>query len=150
MSDNSWQDMLAAERMQVDREFEDQVQSSSFTRQQWGLVMTAVEFDIENPADPDTARLIADTSKLPSVMPQIKQMEQSGGGMGAAAGSSGGNSGGGLLSKLASVLPGGGGSSGGKRQHEAESLAEEYAENLQKRLKKRDRWQSVCEQAAQQ
>ncbi|MCU4718714.1 DUF5799 family protein [Halapricum hydrolyticum] len=148
MSDNSWRDMLAAERMRVDRQFEDRVQSSSFTRQQWGLVMTAVEFDVENPADPDAARLIADTSKLSSVMPQIKQMEQSGGAMGGAAG--GGGGGGGLLSKLASVLPGGGGSGGGKRQREAESLAEEYAEKLQERLEKRDRWQSIREQAAQE
>lgn len=140
--------MLAAERMRVDRQFEDRVQSSSFTRQQWGLVMTAVEFDIENPTDPETAQLVADTSKLSSVMPQIEQMEQGGRGTGGATGSGGG--GGGLLSKLASVLPGGGGSGSGKRQREAESLAEEYAKKLQERLEKRDRWQSIREQAAQQ
>jgi len=150
MSDNSWRDALAAERMRVDREFEEQVQSSSFTRQQWGLVMTAVEFDIDGPSEPETAQLVADTSKLPSVMPQIEQMEQSGGGMGAPAGGAGGSggSGGGLLGKLASILPGGDSSGGGKRQDEAASLAQEYAEALQQRLEKRDRWQAICEQAS--
>ncbi|QSG05507.1 DUF5799 family protein [Halapricum desulfuricans] len=148
MSDNSWRDMLAAERMRVDREFEDRVQSSSFSRQQWGLVMTAVEFDIENPSDPETAQLIADTSSLPSVMSQIEQMD--GGGMSGAAGGTGGTAGGGgLLSKLAGLLSGGG-SGGGERQREAEALAEEYAGQLQERLEKRDRWQGVCEQAAEE
>ncbi|QSG09010.1 DUF5799 family protein [Halapricum desulfuricans] len=148
MSDNSWRDMLAAERMRVDQEFEDRVQSSSFSRQQWGLVMTAVEFDIETPSDPETAQLIADTNSLPSVMGQIEQMD--GGSMGGAAGGTGGTAGGGgLLSKLASLLSGGG-SGGGERQREAESLAEEYAEQLQERLEKRDRWQSICEQAAEE
>jgi len=152
MSDNSWRDALAAERMRVDREFEEQVQSSSFTRQQWGLVMTAVEFDIEGASNPETAELVADTSKLPSVMPQIEQMEQGGGGMGAPAGgpSNGGGSGGGLLGKLTSLLPGGGSSGGGKRQDEAASLAQEYADALQQRLEKRDRWQAICEQASEE
>jgi len=151
MSDNSWRDALAAERMRVDREFEEQVQSSSFSRQQWGLVMTAVEFDIDGPGNPETAQLVADTSKLPSVMPQIEQMEQSSGGMGGPAGGAGsGGSASGLLGKLASVLPGGDSSDGGKRQDEAASLAQEYAETLQQRLEKRDRWQAICEQASEQ
>jgi len=153
MSDNSWRDALAAERMRVDREFEEHVQSSSFTRQQWGLVMTAVEFDIEGPDNPETAQLIADTSKLPSVMPQIEQMEQGGGGMGAPGGGprgGGSGSGSGLLGKLTSILPGGGDSGGGKRQDEAASLAQEYAEALQQRLEKRDRWQAICEQASEE
>lgn len=147
MANNSWSDMIAAERMRVDQQFEDRISSSSFSRQQWGLVMTAVEFDVENPEDPERATLIADTSKLSSVMPQIKEMDKGGGMSGTTRGRSSGG-GGGFLSKITDALSLGGGS-GGKQQQEAEELAAEYADKLQQRLEKRDRWQSVCEQAVE-
>ncbi|MFB6189036.1 MAG: DUF5799 family protein [Halapricum sp.] len=149
MSDNNWTDMIAGERMQVDQEFEDRLTASSFSRQQWGLVMTAVEFEIENPDDPASARLYADTSKLSSVMSRIEQLGEQGGSMGGLSPEpSTGGSGGGLLSKLTSALSLGGGGGGGKLQAEAEELAEEYAEELQNRLKNRGRWKTICAQAA--
>ena len=149
MSDNDWTDMLAAERMRVDRKFEDQLEASSFSRQQWGLVMTAVEFRIDDPDEPENATLRADTSNLSSVMAEIKNLGERGGGMGspaggAAAGSSGG---GGLLSTLTGLFSGGSGG-GGALQNEAEELAAEYTEKLQSHLENRGRWQPICEQAA--
>lgn len=150
MSENDWTDMLAAERMRVDRKFEDQLESSSFSRQQWGLVMTAVEFRIDDPEDLDTATLRADTSKLSSVMSEIKNLGERGGGMsspsgGVGAGSGGG--GGGLLSKITGLFSGSSG--GGALQNEAEELTAQYTEKLQAHLEKRGRWSDICEQAAE-
>ena len=147
MSDSDWTDMLAAERMRVDRKFEDQLEASSFSRQQWGLVMTAVEFDIDGPQDPDTATLRADTSKLSSVMSEIKNLDKRGGGMSSPSGGVGSGSGGGILGKIAGLF-GGGGGGGGALQNEAEELAGEYTEKLQAHLEKRGRWETICEQAA--
>jgi len=148
MSDSSWTDQIAAERMRVDQRFEDRVQASSFSRQQWGLVMTAVEFEIDDPEDPETATLGADTSKLSSVMSEVEQVDQRGGAVGAGGGSS--SSSGGLLSSLSSALGIGGGGANSELLAEAEDLTEEYASQLQDRLEDRNRWQSVCAQAAQE
>jgi len=148
MADSDWTDMLAAERMRVDRKFEDQLEASSFSRQQWGLVMTAVEFEIDDPEDPDTASLRADTSKLSSVMAEIKNLGERGGGMTSPSGggSAGSGGGGGILSTIAGLFGGGGG--GGALQNEAEELAADYTETLQEHLEKRGRWATICEQAA--
>ncbi|QCC52785.1 DUF5799 family protein [Halapricum salinum] len=151
MSDSDWTDMLAAERMRVDRKFEDQLEASSFSRQQWGLVMTAADFEIDGPENPKEATLRADTSKLSSVMSEIKNLDKRGGGMaspsgGGRAGGSG-SGGGGILGKIAGLF-GGGGGGGGALQHEAEELAAEYTEKLQSHLEKRGRWETICEQAA--
>jgi len=147
MSDSDWTDMLAAERMRVDRKFEDQLEASSFSRQQWGLVMTAVEFEIDGPEDPDTATLRADTSKLSSVMAEIKNLGERGGGMTSPSGgvNSGSGGGGGILNKIAGLF---GGSGGGALQNEAEELAADYTETLQAHLEKRGRWGTICKQAA--
>lgn len=155
MSDNNWTDMLAAERMRVDREFEDQLTASSFSRQQWGLVMTAVRFRIDNPENPDEATLRADTSRLPSVMGEIENLGERGGGMGAAAGgvsAGSGGGGGGILSKITGLFSSGGGGSGGggPLQKEAEELADQYTEKLQAHLEKRRRWEAICAQAAKE
>jgi hypothetical protein len=150
MSDNDWTDMLAAERMRVDRKFEDQLEASSFSRQQWGLVMTAVEFRIDDPDDPENATLRADTSNLSSVMSEIKNLGERGGGMATQSGgvATGSGSGGGFLSKITGLFSGGGGG-GGALRNEAEELAAEYTEKLQAHLEKRGRWQAICEQAAE-
>jgi hypothetical protein len=148
MSDSDWTDRIAGERMAVDQRFNEQVKASSFSSQQWGLVMTAVEFEIENPDDPGAARIIADTSKLSSVMPEMERVANQGpmGGPGGDSGGSGG--GGGLLSGVKDAL-GLGGSSGGNKQQEEEAarLAQEYAEQLQEKLESNGRWEAVCKQA---
>ncbi|EMA22090.1 hypothetical protein C435_05668 [Haloarcula marismortui ATCC 33799] len=147
MSDSNWTDRIAGERMAVDQRFNEQVKASSFSSQQWGLVMTAVEFEIENPGDPDAARIVADTSKLSSVMPEMERVANQGP-MGGPGGDQSGGSGGGLLSGVKDAL-GLGGSGGGNKQQEEEAarLAQAYAEQLQEKLESNGRWKSVCEQA---
>jgi len=144
MSDNDWTDRIAGERMEVDQLFNDRVAASSFSSQQWGLVMTAVEFEIENPGDPQSARIVADTSKLPSIMPELDRIEQQSA-MGGTP-SKGGDGGGGLLSGIKDALGVGGGGDQ-QRTEEAAELAQDYAERLQEKLESNGRWQSVCEQA---
>ena len=144
MSDD-WTGRIAGERMTVDKQFADRVEASSFSNQQWGLVMTAVEFDIEGPDDPETATLVADTSKLPSIMPELDKVGQ-GGPMG---GESRQSEGGGLLDGVKAALGiAGGGSDDDDRTEEAEQLAQAYADELQTELESNGRWASVCEQAS--
>jgi hypothetical protein len=149
MSDD-WTGRIAGERMTVDRQFTDRVEASSFSNQQWGLVMTAVEFDIEGPEDPETASLVADTSKLPSIMPELDKVGQ-GGPMGGAPGgrdSSSGSEGGGFLSGVKAALGLAGGDGEDERTEEAEQLAQAYADELQQELAANGRWETVCEQAS--
>jgi len=146
MSSRPWSEQIATERMQTDQEFADRVEASPLSNQQWGLVMTAVEFEIDGPEDPDSARLVADTSKLSSVMDEIKRMDKRGGGATASA-STGGSSGesSGLFGGLKDAL--GFDGEGNQLRETAEELAEDYASQLQSRLEKRDRWARVCELA---
>jgi len=148
--DNEWKDKLAGARMQVDQQFNDRVLNSEFTNQQWGLVMTAVEFEIENPENPETAEMVANTEKLDQILPELDKVEQ---GMGAAGpgGGGGGDSGGGILDTISNLLSGSGGGSGGvdaERRDAATALTGEYATELQKYLEKQGRWVDICESAA--
>jgi len=148
MSDD-WTGRIAGERMTVDRQFTDRVEASSFSNQQWGLVMTAVEFDIEGPDDPETATLVADTSKLPSIMPELDKVDR-GGPMGGAAGddSRDPSGGGGFFSGVKAALGLAGGDGEDDRTEEAEQLAQAYADELQGELAANGRWETVCDQAA--
>lgn len=146
MSDPKWTNRIAGERMSVDRQFTEYVEASSFSNQQWGLVMTAVEFEIENPEDPDNARIVANTSKIPSIMPEMDRIDQQGP-MGGGGGSGGGG-GGGLLSGVKDALGLGGGGGSDARLDEAAELAQKYAEELQEELESKGRWAGICETAA--
>ncbi|WP_181686083.1 DUF5799 family protein [Halorhabdus salina] len=145
MSENSWVDQMAAERMQTDQEFTDEVATSPLSSQQWGLVMTAVEFQIEGAAQPETAHLVADTSKLSSVMPELRRMDDGGSG-GIAPDSTGTSaSSGGLLDGIKGALGFGNEQSDALREA-AENLAQRYTDRLQSRLEDRGRWADICEQ----
>lgn len=146
MSDD-WTSAIAAERMEMDNEFADRVEASSFSNQQWSLVMTALEFEIEDPEDPAAAELVADTSNLPTIMPELDRIAQQGP-MGGGGGQSGGGSGGGLLSGVKEAL-GFGDGGGDERLEEAEALGEQYAELLQEKLESKGRWSGICERAQQ-
>lgn len=137
-----WTDQIVGARMTVDQQFADRVTASQFSRQQWGLIMTAVEFEIENADDADTARIVANTSKLKHVMSELDQVDAQMQAMGA--GGSGKPKGGGFLSGIKDVL-GLGGSGGNSREQKeaAERLANEYANELQRYLESEGRWQSV-------
>jgi len=76
MTDATWRDRLAGHRMQVDEAFAPQVRDSELTNGEWNLVMTAVDFRIEG--EGENARLVADTSKLESVVPEFDTMRQRG------------------------------------------------------------------------
>jgi hypothetical protein len=139
MSTRAWDDMIVGDRMAVDREFNTEVENSRFSRQQWGLIMTAVELDIEHPEDEERARLVADTDKLPHVMDELDDIDSRMNAMGAGGDSTGG---GGVLGSLKRTLGFGGGADSEKLDA-AEQLAGTYAEQLQTRLKERGKWDDI-------
>ncbi|WP_269069981.1 DUF5799 family protein [Halobacterium sp. KA-4] len=144
---NDWQDMVVGARMSVDNEFDDRVRASSLSNSQWGLVMTAVEFEIEDADDPDNARVVADTSKLEHVLPEMqnvdKQMAMGGGGSQSMNRSSG------VVGGIKDAL-GLGSADDGDEELEAEAtqLAEEYAEAFQSHLEDEGKWEKVRRAAA--
>ncbi len=142
MSD--WQDMIVGDRMAVDEEFTAEVDGSPFSRQEWGLIMTATSFEITDPADEEAARLVADTSELPTVMPELERVAEMGP-MGRPQEQSGG--GGGLIgSVLDSLGLGGADDDDGideERLETAESMVAAYAEELQVHLEEEGRWAEV-------
>jgi len=146
MSDD-WTSTIAAERMELDNEFNDRVTASSFSNQQWSLVMTALEFEIENPDDPEAAEIVPDTSSVPTIMPELDRIAQQGPMGGGGGSQSSGGSGGGLLGGVKDAL-GLGGDGDDERLEEAEALAEQYAELLQEKLEANGRWNAVCERAS--
>jgi hypothetical protein len=145
---NHWTDRIVGDRMTVDQQFNDRVVNSEFSRQQWGLIMTAVEFEIEQPGDEQNARIVADTSSLPSVMSEIEAMESRGAmpGVGGDDSSSSSSSGGGIVGNLLDSLGfggAGGGSSTASQLESAERLAQAYADELQEHLEQRGKWADV-------
>jgi uncharacterized membrane protein YgcG len=146
---SEWTDAIVGERMTVDNEFNDRVMASRFSSQEWGLIMTAAEFEIEDSDDPEAARIVADTSNLPAIMPELEnvrsQVAAMGGG-GARGGGSGGDEGG-ILESIKSALGLGGSDGGGGPSDEeleaAERLLEEYAEELQAHLEQVGKWEQV-------
>lgn len=143
MSD--WTDAIVGERMAVDNEFTERVQASRFSSQEWGLIMTATEFDIEKADDPDAARIVADTSSLPQIMPELGNMREQMAAMGGAQGGSSGGSGG-LIGSLRDALGLGGGGDDGVDQEDlqaAEELVQQYADQLQQHLQSKGKWEQV-------
>lgn len=142
MSGQRWTDMIVGDRMAVDREFAERVTESQFSRQEWGLVMTAVEFEIEHPEDDERAKLVADTSKVKQVMPEMENIQSQ---MNSMAGKSTKKDNRGVFSSVKSALGLGGGGSGvdEDRLAAAEGLAQEYADELQTRLESKGKWARV-------
>ncbi|MXV62124.1 hypothetical protein GS429_08625 [Natronorubrum sp. JWXQ-INN-674] len=151
MSDNPWTDRIVGARMTVDQEFSSRIANSEFSSQQWSLIMTATEFEIEHPDDPDRARIVANTDKVEQIIPELDNIQT---GMGAMGGQGGGqqtgSSGGGFLGSIKGALGLGSGSgdSHAEQQEAAERLAQEYADELQSHLESNGRWESVREAAA--
>lgn len=133
-----WTDRIVGARMTVDNEFEDQIQRSDLSRQQWGLVMTAVEFDIEHPDDPDRARIVADTDNLSAVMPELETV-----GNMSSMGTSGSDRSGGILASVKDALGFGGDAVDEEKRETAEQLADEYADRLQQQLEQQGSWEEI-------
>ncbi|MFC4359946.1 DUF5799 family protein [Halobium salinum] len=143
-----WTDSIVGDRMTVDREFNDRLQSSRFSNQEWGLIMTATEFEIEHADDPDRARIVVNTEKLPQIIPELEnvrsQMGAMGGGGGSGGGGSSGGGGGGLFDSVKRAF--GLGSGDGVKDEEleaAERLTQEYADELQRHLESKGKWEQV-------
>ena len=152
MSDTSWTDRIVGERMTVDQEFSQRVQDSRFSSQQWSLIMTATEFEIEGADDPDRARIVANTEKVDQIIPELENVDQQMGAMGGQGGGGGGasSSAGGVVDSILGAL-GLGGDGGDDREEKlraAEQLTQEYAEELQSQLESKGRWESVRQAAA--
>jgi len=145
---SEWTDAIVGDRMTVDNQFTDRVAASRFSSQEWGLIMTATEFEIEDADDPDAARVVADTSSLPAIMPELENVRSQVAAMGGAPGDAGGSggSGGGLVDSIKGALGLGGGGSDGPSDEEleaAERLVQEYADELQAHLEEAGKWEQV-------
>lgn len=138
----AWLDRVAGLRMEFDSEFSEVVAESPFTNQQWGLIMTAAEFRIEDPDEPDAATLIPVTDKLPAVMSQVEQLDEGMGGLGGGTGGAGG----GIVDSVRDRL--GIGDGDDELVAAAEDLLGEYADGFQERLVAEGRWEEVCAIAA--
>ncbi len=145
---NGWRDKLAGARMRVDQEFNQRVLNSQFSNQEWGLIMTAIEFDIDTPDDPEQAEMVANTENLEQIMPELDNLPQ---GMVAPGGKQ--DSSGGVLDSLKSVLGFDDSDANGTTVDKDElaaatALVEEYATELQRFLEEEGRWESLCAAAA--
>lgn len=143
MSGRQWTDRIVGDRMAVDREFADRIHASQFSRQEWGLVMTATEFEIESPEDDERARLVANTEKLPAVIPELDRIRSQSGAMGAGGEGGGGGGGGSVFSSIKSALGLGSGGTDDETADAADRLAQEYATELQRRLEDRGKWAEI-------
>ncbi|WP_136589138.1 DUF5799 family protein [Salinigranum halophilum] len=138
-----WTDRIVGDRMTVDREFNDRVMASEFASQEWSLIMTATEFEIENADDPERARIVANTDKLEGMMPHI---EEAGKRQQSMAGGGGRDDGGG--DSIIDTVKGALGLGNGREDHDAklaaaEKLVQEYADELQSHLESRGKWEQV-------
>lgn len=145
--EREWSDRIVGARMAVDSEFTSQIDRSVFSRQEWGLVMTAVEFDIENAADTEAAELVADTESLRDVIPELERAREAQAAMASGQEPSNGGSGG-LVDNIKNALGFGGDSAEGideEQLQEAERLADAYAVELQEYLETSGRWVEIRE-----
>ena len=136
-----WQDMIVGDRMAVDNEFAPNVQNSPFSRQQWGLIMTATTLEIRHADDPEKAHIAADTSNLPEIMPEVERVAE----MTPMEASSEPKSGGGIFDSVRNAL-GFGNSAGGSNREKIEAatqLVDAYAAQLQQHLEAKGRWEDV-------
>ena len=145
---SEWTDAIVGERMTVDNQFNERVAASRFSSQEWGLIMTATEFEIEDADDSEAARVVADTSSLPAIMPELENLRSQMAGMGGAPGGAGdsGGSGGGVVDSIKGALGLGGAGGGGPSDEEleaAERLVQEYADELQAHLEEVGKWEQV-------
>lgn len=142
---STWTDAIVADRMTVDRQFDERVRESEFNSQEWGLIMTATELEIEHADDPERARLVADTGNLPAIMPELESVRSGMAAMGAPESADPGGRGGsdGIVDAIRGVLGLGGGDDDDERLEAAERLTQEYANELQRHLESEGKWKQV-------
>ncbi len=134
---SNWTDAIVGHRMTVDQEFSERVQASQFSNAEWGLIMTATEFEIDDADDPDSARIVANTSNVEAIIPELESIRSQTAAMGGQPGGSREESTAGLFGSLKSALGFGKGGSENVDQEKlaaAERLTQEYAEALHSHL----------------
>lgn len=134
---SNWTDAIVGHRMTVDQMFTDQVQASQFSNAEWGLIMTATNFEIEDADDSEAARIVANTDNVASIIPELESIRSQTAAMGGQPGGSPEASTGGLFGSLKSALGFGEDSDDGVDQEKlaaAERLTQEYADALQSHL----------------
>lgn len=146
-----WTNQLAGARMQVDQLFDDRIQDSMFTNQEWGLVMTAVEFEITDPEQPSEAELVANTENIKEIIPELDRIQKQMGGSPTPVDS---GPSGGLFGRLQQYIEGLKTNSreGNERQKQetAIALVEDYTVELQDYLEHQGMWDDICSHAAEQ
>jgi hypothetical protein len=147
---NEWTDQLAGARMQVDQRFQDTLEASSFTNQEWGLVMTAIDWDIENPETPEEAELVADTDQLSEIIPELENIQSQMGGSQRPVEEGPDTQGflGRIKRYIHDLTSNTSSQSSTKRYNDAVELVEGYTMELQSFLEERGRWADVCAAAA--
>jgi hypothetical protein len=131
---SNWTDSIAGDRMAVDRKFSERVSQSDFTSQEWGLIMTATDLEIEHADDADRARIVANTDQLANVMPELENVRKQIPGAGKPKQS------GSLVDSIKGRFGLGGGGSD-RRLEEAEKLTQAYADQLQEHLESKGKWE---------
>ena len=144
----NWTDSIVGDRMTVDQEFNQRVQASRFSNQEWGLIMTATDLEIEHADDPDRAQIVADTEKLPQIIPELdnvrSQMSSMTGADSTGGRANGGGGGGGIFDSIKRSIGLGGGSGVDREKLEAaERLTQDYADALQRHLESKGKWDQV-------
>ncbi|MFC7135216.1 MULTISPECIES: DUF5799 family protein [Salinibaculum] len=151
MTDN-WTDRLAGARMQVDQQFQSTLEGSEFTNQEWGLIMTAVEFEVKDADDPDGAHLVADREKIRQIIPELDNIQREMGG--AARPVESAPDGSGLFGRLRQYLGFLSDDSSDTPDQErlaaAKVLVDEYTEQLEAYLREQGRWEEIRQAAAEQ
>lgn len=147
---SNWTDQIVGDRMTVDRQFTERVTASEFSSQEWGMIMTAVEFEIERADTPDEATLVANTKNVPQVMDAVDDVNSQMGAMGGAPGGGSPDRGnGGLFDSIKGALGlGDDDSIDEDRVAAAQALADEYATELETHLKENGKWERACQAAA--
>lgn len=139
-----WTDRIAGARMAVDQQFQARIRDSRFSNQEWGLVMTAVEFDIERPDDPASAELVAHTDTVEQILPELDNLPR---GMGGTPDTSKSGSSGGVLKRFRGLFGGSGTEPASVDQEDLEAarrLVEAYTDELQAYLIEEGQWEDVC------
>lgn len=149
MDDHGWRDRIVGDRMRVDEEFAGTVSNSGFSRPEWGMIMTAVEFEVEG--EGESARLVADTSHVDEVLPELKKVaDQMGPGPADRSGSALSELlEGGLANTIRSSL----GLKTGvdpERREEAIRLVEQYVGALQRQLEESGKWERIRDLAVEE
>lgn len=146
---SEWHDMIVGDRMAVDQAFTERVQASQFSNQEWGLIMTATEFEFVDADDPEAARIVADTDAVESIIPELENLNT---GMGSMAGrSEPSGDDGGVIDAITDALGLTGNADDDAVDEEtlaaAESLTQAYAEELQAHLEAEKKFEAVREAA---